>query len=85
MGVWGMRLLQIRARTDEDAECLMRELAAYSPTRARRAVSIELEQRSEADLLSVLSALERCLLANDIRSVGVELDGRPYTMATPPA
>jgi hypothetical protein len=35
--------------------------------------------------LSVLSALERCLLANDIRTVRVELDGRPYTMSTPSA
>ncbi len=85
MGSWGMRRLQIRARTDEDAECLMRELAVYSPTRASRAVSVELEERSEADLLAVLSALERCLVANDIRTLRVELDGRPYTMATPPA
>jgi hypothetical protein len=43
----------------------MRELAVYSPTHARRAVSIELEERSEAALLALLSALERCLLAND--------------------
>jgi hypothetical protein len=59
----------------------MRELAVYSPTRARRAVSIELEERSEAALLALLSALERCLLANDIRSVRLKLDGQPYTMA----
>jgi hypothetical protein len=78
-----MRLLQIRALTNEDAECLMRDLAVYSPTRARRAVSVELEERSEADLLAVLSALEQCLLANDIRTVRLELDGRPYTMASP--
>ena len=78
-----MRLLQIRARTDEDVECLMRELAVYSPKRARRSVSIELEERSQADLMAVLSALERCLLANDIRAVRLDLDGRPYTMAAP--
>jgi hypothetical protein len=76
-----MRLLQIRARTNEDAECLMRELAVYAPTRARRAISIEVEERSEAALLAVLSAVERCLLANDIRSVRLELDGRPYMLA----
>ncbi len=76
-----MRLLQIRARTNEDAECLTRELAVYSPTRARRAISIEVEERSEAALLAVLSAVERCLLANDIRSVRLELDGHPYMLA----
>jgi hypothetical protein len=76
-----MRLLQIRARAYEDAECLMRELAVYSPTRAGRAVSIELEERSETDLLAVLSALETCLMANDIQSVRLELDGRPYLLA----
>jgi hypothetical protein len=78
-----MRLLQIQALTDEDVECLMRELALYSPARARRSVSIELEERSQSDLLAVLSALEQCLLANDIRTVRLELDGRPYTMAPP--
>lgn len=76
-----MRLLQIRARTDEDAECLIRELAAYSPKRTHRAILIEVEERSETDLLAVLSAVEKCLMANDIRSVRLELDGRPYMLA----
>jgi hypothetical protein len=76
-----MRLLQIRARTDGDAECLIRELAAYSPKRTHRAILVEVEERSETDLLAVLSALEKCLMANDIRSVRLELDGRPYMLA----
>jgi hypothetical protein len=59
----------------------MRELGAYSPTRVRLNVSIEVGDRSEAELLSVLSALERCVLANDIGSVRLELDGRPYMLA----
>lgn len=79
-----MRLLQIRARTDEDAECLMRELAGYSPKRTRRAILVEVEERSEADLLAVLAVLESCLLANDVRSVRLELDGRPYMLAPLP-
>ena len=49
-----MRLLQIRARAD--ADCLMRELAAYPPTRSRSGIQIELEERSEADVLGVLPA-----------------------------
>ena len=77
-----MRLIQIRAVKSEDAECLMRELAVYSPTRNRRSILIELEERSQADLAALLSALETCILANDIRSVRVELDGRPYLMTT---
>jgi hypothetical protein len=79
-----MRLLQIRARTDEDAECLMRDLAAYSPTRSRHAILIQLEERSEADVLGLLAAVETCLSANEIRSVRVELDGSPYMLAPSP-
>jgi hypothetical protein len=76
-----MRLLQIRARRDADADCLMRELAAYSPTRSRSGIQIELEERSESDVLGVLAAVETCLSANEIRSVRVELDGRAYMLA----
>ena len=76
-----MRLLQIRARTDEDADCLVRELAVYSPRRLKRSVLLELEERSQTELLAMLAAVETCLSANDIRSVRVELDGQKYTMA----
>lgn len=79
-----MRLLQIRARSIEDAECLMRELAVYSPKRSRRTILFEVEERSETDLLSVFTALETCLSANDIRSVRVELDGHSYMLAPEP-
>jgi hypothetical protein len=61
----------------------MRELSAYSPRRTRHSVLVELEERSETDLLAVLTALESCLLANDIRSVRLELDGCPYMLAAP--
>jgi hypothetical protein len=59
----------------------MRELAAYSPTRSRSAILIELEERSETDVLGVLAAVETCLNANEIRSVRIQLDGRPYMLA----
>jgi hypothetical protein len=62
----------------------MRELSAYSPTRTPQAILVEVEERSETDLLAVLAALESCLLANDIRSVRLELDGRPYLLAPTP-
>jgi hypothetical protein len=77
-----MRLLQIRARTDQDAAYLMRELAVYSPTRRRTALLIELPgDRLENHLLGLLAALETCLNAYDIPSVRVELDGKPYLLA----
>lgn len=78
-----MRLLRIRARTDEDANCLVRELAVYSPRRLRRSIQLELEERSQTDLLAMLAAVETCLGANEIRSVRIELDGRSYTMTAP--
>jgi hypothetical protein len=59
----------------------MRELAAYSPTRSRGVVVVELDERSEDDVLGVLAAVETCLRANDIRSVRVELDDRFYLLA----
>ncbi len=59
----------------------MRELALYSPTRSRRAVLVELEERSEGAVLGVLAAVETCLSANEIPSVHVELDGRSYLLA----
>src|SRR6266550_8315155 len=63
------RLLRIRARTNADAACLMRELAAYSPSRSRGVILVELEDRSEADWLGVVVAGETCLSGNEIRSV----------------
>ena len=75
-----MRLLEIRVWTDQDAECLMRELAAFGPKRRRLGIRIELEERAEAALLACLSALQACLLANDIASVRVELDGQAYLL-----
>lgn len=76
-----MRLLQIRVTTHADADCLMRELSAYAPTQVRRAVLVEIDDRSEAGVLGVLAAVETCLKANDIRSVHIELDGRSYLLA----
>jgi hypothetical protein len=58
----------------------MRELAAFSPKRSQLAIGIELDERAEAPLLACLSALETCLLANDVPSVRVELDGKPYLL-----
>jgi hypothetical protein len=80
-----MRLLKIRANTGADADCLMRELAAYAPTLSRRAVLVELDERSESDVLGVLTAVETCLSAHEIRSVRIQLDGRSYMLATPSA
>jgi hypothetical protein len=78
-----MRLLHIHARTDAEAACLMRELLVYSPSRSRRTLLIELSaDQPERQLLGLLSAIETCLIANDIATVRVELDGRPYLLAS---
>lgn len=78
-----MRLLHIYARTDAEAACLMRELLVYSPSRSRRTLLIELSvDQPERQLLGLLSAIETCLIANDIATVRVELDGRPYLLAS---
>jgi hypothetical protein len=61
----------------------MRDLAAYSPTRSRHSILIQLEG-SEADVLGVLAGVETCLGANEIRSVRVELDGSSYMLAPSP-
>jgi hypothetical protein len=77
-----MRLIHIRARGNRDLECLLRELAVYSPMRLRqRTVLIELQDGSNNELLTLLSAIETCVSENDIRSVRVNLDGETYTLA----
>jgi hypothetical protein len=76
-----MRLLQVRARNGEDADCLMRELTAYAPMRSGRSVLIEIEERSETALLALLAAAETCLTANEISGVRLEVDGHRYLMA----
>jgi hypothetical protein len=76
-----MRLLQIRARNGEDADCLVRELAAYSPMRSGRSVLVEIQERSETALLALLGAVETCLTANEISGVRLEVDGRRYLLA----
>jgi hypothetical protein len=78
-----MRLLHVRARTDADFDCLKRALDAYSPMQSKRTLLIDLEgDLSEQRLLGLLSAVETCVNANDITSVRIELDGRPYLLAS---
>ena len=77
-----MRLVQIRAASVEETECLVRELAAYGPKRSQRTVVIELEDPSQRDLLALLSAIETCLIANDIGTVRLHVDGENYLFAT---
>jgi hypothetical protein len=77
-----MRLVQIRTASVEESECLVWELAAYRPKCSQRTVLIELDDTSQKDLLALLSAIETCLVANDIGSVRLELDGENYLFAS---
>jgi hypothetical protein len=76
-----MRLIHLRAHSDADRACLMRELSVYAPRQSRGSVVIELDDTSPTDLLALLSAVETCLTANDIPAVRVAMDGKAYTMA----
>jgi hypothetical protein len=76
-----VRRVHIRAGSDGDVACLMRELSVYSPKQLRGAVVIELQKTSHTDLLALLSAVETCLMANDIRAVRIAIDGKAYMMA----
>ena len=75
--------LTLRARNKDEADCLMQELAVYTPERRQRAVVLELQDASHNDLLGVLNVAERCLAENDIPSVKVEIDGKRYLMTAP--
>ena len=60
----------------------MRELAAYSPTRSHRAITIDVEDgSSEPGILELLTAIETCLTANEIPSVTVKLNRKTYLLA----
>jgi hypothetical protein len=76
-----MRRIHIRTGNDNDVACLMRELSVYGPRQVRNAIVIELQKTSHTDLLALLSAIETCLTANDIRAVRVAIDGKAYMMA----
>jgi hypothetical protein len=58
----------------------MRELAEFGPRRKRLSIQIDIDERAESALVAALSGLETCLLANDIPSVRVDLDGKPYLL-----
>jgi hypothetical protein len=76
-----MRLLQIWMQSEEDATCLVRELAVYSPRRTRSALLLELpDDQGQAYLLGLLAALEVCLRSHDISSARIELDGKQYLL-----
>jgi hypothetical protein len=73
------QLLRVEVRSEEDAKCLMRELADYSPNRSRRTVRFEFDERPD-QILDVVKALETCLSANEIPAACVELDGHSYML-----
>ena len=75
--------LTIRTRDENEVACLMADLADYGPRRVGGTVVIELGQAAHSELLAALSAAERCLEANDIPSVRVQIDGKGYLMTSP--
>jgi hypothetical protein len=63
--------IEIRARTNADAACLMRELVSHSPRQERRVIRIALDASAPtSDLFEVLGAMEECLRGRLIGAVG---------------
>jgi hypothetical protein len=75
-----MERIEFRAGNRSEAECLERELAAYAPDRSGLSVSVELDSRSATELFALLSAADKCLQANGIGGVRVEVAGRSYLL-----
>jgi hypothetical protein len=76
-----MRLLKIRTRKEAELDYLMRELAPYSPIQLHRAIVIDLQDRSDADILDILTTVQTCITAHKIPSARLELDGLKHRLA----
>jgi hypothetical protein len=76
----------IQLNRQEDADCVVRALAAYSAaadaTITGWDVHVDIRSRSLGD---VLSALHQCVLENDIKLVRIKIDDRTYVMEPPPS
>jgi hypothetical protein len=48
----------------------------YVGSRLGSTILVEVDEGSTSDLNALLSAIEKCIGANDIRSIRVELDGQ---------
>ena len=73
--------LVIHLRSQEDADCVTRALAAYpsavDATVTGWDVHVDIQSRSLGD---VLSALHECFVENEIKLVRIEIDHRSYLM-----
>jgi hypothetical protein len=73
-------LLSVITSSDADAECIVEALAGHSAERHGSQVTIADEGQDEVALGALLSALEKCVAANALPPVRIELHGKRYTM-----
>ena len=78
--------LVIHLRSENDADCVARALAAYpsamEATVTGWEVHVDIRSRSLGD---VLSALHDCINENEIKLVRITIDNRSYLMEPAPA
>jgi hypothetical protein len=77
-----MRLVQLRAPKEEDAACLMRELAVYASKRLRGPSSSRSKSARQRICSLCCRRSKQCIAANDIRTIRVDLDGQKYMLAS---
>ena len=78
--------LVIHLRSQEDADCVARALAAYpsavDATVTGWDVHVDIRSRSLGD---VLTALHECIVENEIKLVRIKIDDRSYLMEPAPS
>jgi hypothetical protein len=73
-------VLTITTRSEADAACIARELAAFGSEVEHAPQGSRVNIAADFEVVPILSALETCLGMNDIGSVTVSYRGRTYVM-----
>jgi hypothetical protein len=73
-------MLTVRTRSRRDAECIARELSAFSAEVEDASGTWLVNVTADLEVVPILNALETCLGANGISSVNVSYRGRSYVM-----
>ena len=77
--------LVVHLRSEPDADCVAEALAAHAPSVAETSDGWEVHVPVGPRIGELLSALQACLVENDISLVRLTLDGKTYAMEPVPA
>jgi hypothetical protein len=72
--------LLVHLRHQLDADCVAEALAGHSPTVAEATGGWEVHVPIGTRIGEILTALQACLIENNIRVVRLTLDGKTYAM-----